>query len=184
MAKFVAVAIVALLVRMAPAADKTRAVTILHINDLHAHLVPSERGKGGFAQMAAAIQRERKDCTGCLLLNAGDVVQGTPVSTIFHGEPVYEIANRLGIDAATLGNHEFDYGWQMAEKFLAIAHYPVVCSNVINGEGDLMTKPYVVLKTNGVRVAVIGALMNLEGMTTPKTRGDWRSLPVVTTVRR
>ena len=52
-------------------------------------------------------RRERAGCRDCILLNAGDVAQGTPVSTIFHGLPVFEIANLLGIDAATLGNHDF-----------------------------------------------------------------------------
>src|SRR5437763_10904881 len=113
----------ALFVRIAPAEE--RAVTILHTNDLHAHLTPSDRGQGGFAQLVAAIRGEREHCIGCLLLNAGDLVQGTPVSTIFHGEPVYQIGNLFGFDAATLGNHEFDYGWQMAKKFMAIARYPI-----------------------------------------------------------
>src|SRR5690242_1434020 len=97
-------ALVLLFVRAASAADSVRAVTILHTNDIHAHLTPTERGKGGFAQLAAAIRHERENCTGCLLLNAGDLVQGTPVSTIFHGEPVYQIANLFRFDAATLGN--------------------------------------------------------------------------------
>jgi 2',3'-cyclic-nucleotide 2'-phosphodiesterase (5'-nucleotidase family) len=173
------------LVGIAAAADTVRELTILHTNDIHARLTPTERGQGGFAQLAAAIRHEREDCTGCLLLNAGDLVQGTPVSTIFHGEPVYQIANLFGFDAATLGNHEFDYGWATTKKFLAIARYPIVCANVVDADGRLMTsKPYVILKANGVRVAVIGALMDLTAMTTPNTRGPWRALPVVETVRR
>jgi 5'-nucleotidase/UDP-sugar diphosphatase len=172
-------------VRIAPAADSIRTLSLLHTNDLHAHLMPSERGQGGFAQLVAAIRHERENCAGCLLLNAGDIVQGTPVSTIFHGEPVYQIANLFGFDASTLGNHEFDYGWLMTKKFIGIARYPIVCANVVDDQNRRMTrKPYVVLKANGVRVAVIGALMDLDGMTTPKTRGPWHSLPVVETVSR
>ena len=104
----------------------------------------------------------------------------------FRAIPVYQIANLFGFDAATLGNHEFDYGWQTAQKFIGIAHYPIVCANVVDAEGKLMApKPYVILKANGVRVAVIGAMMkDLERMTTPKTRGPWRVLPVLETVRR
>jgi 5'-nucleotidase / UDP-sugar diphosphatase len=180
-----AAAVLFLCVRIAAAGDPGRAVTILHTNDIHARLTPTERGKGGFAQLAAVIQRERQNCTGCLLLNAGDLVQGSPVSTIFHGEPVYEIANLFGFDAATLGNHEFDYGWETTKKFLAIAHYPIVTANLDDGHGRRMTRqPYVILKANGVRVGVIGALMDLSAMTTPKTRGPWRTLPVVETARR
>src|SRR3954467_8623581 len=170
--RLLVLAAVALFVRIAPADDAVRAVTILHTNDLHAQLVPTARGQGGFAQLAAAIRQERENCTGCLLLNAGDVAQGTPVSTIFHGEPVYQIANLFGFDASTLGNHEFDDGWLMTKKFMGMVLYPIVFSNVVDGGNRLMTKkPYVILKANGVRVAVIGALMDLGGMTTPKTRG-------------
>src|SRR5438067_343855 len=89
------------------AAPDVRKLTILHTNDLHAHLLPNEEGQGGFAYLATALRQQRAGCAECLYLNAGDLVQGTPVSTIFHGLPVYEIANRLGIDVATLGNHEF-----------------------------------------------------------------------------
>src|ERR1700730_7110333 len=95
-----------------------RSLTILHTNDLHARLLPLENGHGGFAYLAAVIRRERANCSDCIVLNAGDLLQGTPVSTIFHGRPVYQIGNLLGSDAATLGNHEFDYGWQQARTFM------------------------------------------------------------------
>src|ERR1700730_19026520 len=87
-----------------------RSLTILHTNDIHARLTPLENGQGGFAYLAAVIRRERANCGDCILLNAGDLVQGTPVSTIYHGLPVFELANLFGFDAATPGNHEFDYG--------------------------------------------------------------------------
>jgi 2',3'-cyclic-nucleotide 2'-phosphodiesterase (5'-nucleotidase family) len=165
---------------------EVRPLTILHTNDLHARLLPLESGQGGFARLATALSRERRASEACLVLNAGDLVQGSPVSTIFRGLPVYEIANLFGFDAATLGNHEFDYGWQMIPKFLKTARYPVVVSNLVDGAGQRMTdKPYVILKAGGLRVAVIGALTaDLPSLTTPKTRGDWRILPVVATVRR
>ena len=162
-----------------------RQLTILHTNDLHAHLLPSDRGEGGFAQLASVIRREREHCTDCLLLNAGDLVQGSPVSTIFRGAPVYEIANLFGFDASNLGNHEFDYGWQTAEKFIGMARYPMVCANVVGANGRPMAKPYVILEKNGLRVAVIGAMMeDLAGMETPKMLGEWHVLPVLETVRR
>src|SRR5690349_14023505 len=109
-----------------PLAAEVRSLTILHINDFHARLSPLENHNGGMAYLAAAIEKERQGCTDCILLNAGDLVQGTPVSTIFHGLPVYEIANLLHFDAATLGNHEFDYGWPQVEKFIQTAKYPIV----------------------------------------------------------
>src|SRR5689334_25357516 len=89
-----------------PALPAIRTLTILHVNDLHARLLPLENRHGGFAYLASLIRREREKCADCILLNAGDVAQGTPVSTIFHGLPVFEVANLLGIDAACLGNHD------------------------------------------------------------------------------
>jgi 2',3'-cyclic-nucleotide 2'-phosphodiesterase (5'-nucleotidase family) len=177
---------VALGLCLVSARAEIRPLTILHTNDLHARLLPLENGQGGFARLATALERERRTSEACLTLNAGDLVQGSPVSTIFRGLPVYEIANLFGFDAATLGNHEFDYGWQIIPKYLTTARYPVVVSNLVDGAGKRMTdKPYVILKTRGLRVGVIGALTgDLPMLTTPKTRGDWRILPVVETVRR
>src|SRR6202161_762468 len=120
------VGIALLLAVWLPAQDAVRSLTILHTNDLHARLLPDDQGRGGSAALAAGIRRERAGCDACLLLNAGDLVQGTPVSTLFHGLPVYEIANLLGFDAATLGNHEFDYGWRRTQEFMRIARYPIV----------------------------------------------------------
>src|SRR5580765_2198982 len=114
-------------------------LTILHVNDLHARLSPLENKTGGFAYVASAIRAERANCNTCIVLNAGDNVQGSPVSTIFHGLAVYEITNLLGFDASTLGNHEFDYGWETTKKFMALAHYPIVCANVVDQRDQLMT---------------------------------------------
>jgi 2',3'-cyclic-nucleotide 2'-phosphodiesterase (5'-nucleotidase family) len=170
----------------APLAAEIRSLTILHTNDVHAHLLPLDNQRGGFAYLAATIRRERAHCTDCILLNAGDLVQGTPVSTIFHGLPVYQIANLFGYDAGTLGNHEFDYGWMQARKFLGTARYPIVSANLVDAAGRLFTrKPYVILRVNKLRVAVIGAITEeLPALTSPRAMGDWRPLPVVETVRR
>src|SRR5512136_3124917 len=80
------------------AADRAT-LTILHTNDLHARLTPLENGRGGFARLAGLIRQQRSGCADCLLLNAGDLVQGSPVSTILRGTPVYEIANLFRFDA-------------------------------------------------------------------------------------
>ena len=162
-----------------------RTLSILHTNDLHARLTPLENHNGGFAYVAAVIRHERENCTDCLVLFAGDMAQGTPVSTIFHGLPVFEIANLLGFDAATLGNHDFDYGWPQTRKFIDTAHYPIVSSNMVNGEGRLFTRPFVILRVNRLRVAVLGAMTDtLPSLTTPKLLEDWRAAPLVETVRK
>jgi 5'-nucleotidase/UDP-sugar diphosphatase len=174
------------LLACAPLAAEVRSLTILHTNDLHARLSPLEDRQGGFAYVAAVIRRERANCTDCILLFAGDLVQGSPVSTIFHGLPVYEVANLFGFDAATLGNHEFDYGWMQVRKFIQTAKYPMVTSNLVGAEGQLFTsQPYVILNVNKLRVAVIGAMTDtLRDLSEPQLLGEWHTLPVVATARK
>jgi len=169
-----------------PLGAEIRSLTILHTNDLHARLSPLDNGHGGFARLAAVIQRERAHCLDCILLNAGDLVQGTPVSTIFHGLPIFEIANFFHYDAATLGNHEFDYGWMQVQKFIATANYPIVSANIVGADGQLLTaKPYVVLTVNGLRVGVIGAMTeDLHDLSTSKLLQQWHTMPVFATVRK
>jgi 2',3'-cyclic-nucleotide 2'-phosphodiesterase (5'-nucleotidase family) len=174
-----------LLLFAAAAPGEVRPLTILHINDIHGHISPSDKGLGGFAYLATAIRRERANCPECILLNAGDLVQGTPVSTIFHGLPVFELANLLGFDAATLGNHDFDYGWMQARKFIRTANYPMVSANVVGADDRLFTPPYVILNVNHLRVAVIGALTDdMKNLSTPKLMEEWHTVPVVAAVRR
>jgi len=167
-------------------AQDVRPLTILHTNDLHAHIQPDHEGLGGFAYLATALRNERAHCEACLYLDAGDLVQGTPVSTIFHGEPIYELANLLKPDASTLGNHELDYGWNQAGKFATIARFPIVTSNILNAAGQPVTgKPYIIETVGGIRVAVIGAVLGdlATALTTPEEMGPWRVIPPVDAVR-
>jgi 5'-nucleotidase / UDP-sugar diphosphatase len=163
-----------------------KTLTILHTNDLHSRLMPLENKRGGFAYLATVIRRERENCHDCILVNAGDLAQGTPVSTIFHGLPVFEIANLLGFDAATLGNHDFDYGWMQTRKFLSVSKYPIVSSNVVGDRNEPITRdPYVILNVNGLRVAVLGAMTDtLKTLSLPKLLGEWHTTPVAETVRK
>jgi 2',3'-cyclic-nucleotide 2'-phosphodiesterase (5'-nucleotidase family) len=168
-------------------AQSVRPLTILHSNDLHAHLLPDDHGMGGFAYLATAVREQRAHSAASLYLNAGDLVQGTPVSTLFQGLPIYEIANHLGFDVSTLGNHEFDYGWQRIQDFVKAAQFPIVSANVVNDQGAfLSTKPYVIKTVGGIRVAVIGILLGdlVGNLATPEKVGPWRVLPVVETVRK
>ncbi len=171
---------------LAPAWSEVRRLTILHTNDLHARFLPDDKGQGGFAQLATALRRESAGCSWCLVLNAGDSVQGTPVSTLYRGLPIYEVLNRMPPHVATLGNHEFDYGWQRIQDFLHTARYPIVSANLQDDSGRLLTREaYVIRTVNGLRVAVIGAMTaDLPTITFPKDVGPWKVLPVLETVRR
>jgi 2',3'-cyclic-nucleotide 2'-phosphodiesterase (5'-nucleotidase family) len=173
----------ALFLAVLPAlAQDVRPLTILHSNDLHAHLLPDDQGMGGFAYLATAVREERAHSAASLYLNAGDLVQGTPVSTLYQGLPIYQIANRLGFDVSTLGNHEFDYGWRRIQDFVKAANFPVVSANVVNDSGDLLAgKAYVIKTVGGIRVAVIGVLLGdlVGNLATPDRVGPWRVLPIV-----
>ena len=175
-----------LFVGLAPAWAETRHLTILHINDLHARFMPDGHQRGGIAYLATIIRREREGCAGCILLNAGDLVQGSPVSTIYRGVPVYQVANMLGIDVSTIGNHEFDYTWRGVQKFLRMARFEMVSANLVDAQERLMTRrPYTIRNVNGIRVAIIGAMTNeLPTLTTPNLLGEWHALPVLETVQR
>jgi 2',3'-cyclic-nucleotide 2'-phosphodiesterase (5'-nucleotidase family) len=163
-----------------------RKLTILHTNDLHARFLPDTEGYGGFAYVAAAIREEKSKSETALVLHAGDFVQGTPVSTIFRGEPVWEVANHLGLDVNTLGNHEFDYGWEQIPKFLKTGRFPTVTANIVNDEGKLLTpEPYAIHEVNGIRIAVIGLMTGrLDELTRSHFRGPWRALPPAETAER
>ena len=175
-----------LLLCVMPLAAQVKPLTILHSNDLHAHLLPDDGDNGGFARLATEVRRQKAQCTACLYLNAGDLVQGTPVSTLFHGAPIYRIANLLGIDVSTLGNHEFDYGWRRTQEFLHIARFPIVSANIVDADGKTMARPYVIQTVGGIRVGIIGAILgDLVGtVITKENAGPWHTLPVVETVRK
>ena len=147
-------------------------LTILHVNDTHGHIIPYvdksvDPGQpvGGAEYLAKMIERQRDaNPDGTILLSAGDMFQGTPVSNLFHGKPVIEIMNYLHYDAMALGNHEFDWGQDVLHSMISSASFPVVSANIFERGGKNIrgVKPYVILKKKDVRIAVIG-------ITTPET---------------
>jgi 2',3'-cyclic-nucleotide 2'-phosphodiesterase (5'-nucleotidase family) len=160
-------------------------LTILHFNDFHAKLLPTQ-GRGGAAHLVSAIQKERENCPRCLVLSAGDNVQGSPVSTVYRGLPVFEVLRAAKIDAFVLGNHEFDYGADRINDFLAAAGYPVLAANVVTPEGRLLTDAAsVILERDGLRIGIVGVLMDdlVPKLTTPARLGGNRVLPVIETLR-
>src|SRR5437867_2249066 len=104
----------------------------------------------------------------------------------FEERRFYDIANMLHIDAATLGNHEFDYGWRQTQRFMKIANYPVVSANVVDAQNKPMTQPYIIKTVNRIRVAIIGAVMSalVSGYLTAETAGPFKALSIVETVSR
>ncbi len=159
-------------------------LSILHLNDLHARISPDHRGLGGFAYVKTALEEQRRQGPPTLTLHAGDMVQGTPVSTIFRGTPVYEIGNHLGIDLHCLGNHEFDYGWEQIRKFQEVSDVPILSANVLNSDGERLLPHSAVVEVGNLRVGVIGALTpRLPSLIKAELAGPWGARALVPTLR-
>ena len=173
-----------LLAALAAQCASVEQVTILHLNDLHARLLPDEQGRGGFAHVATAIEEERARAEHAVVLHAGDMVQGSPVSTIFEGTPVFEVANRLGFDAHCLGNHEFDYGWEKIAEFRRVTDAPILAANVLNSEGKRLVPATAVLTAGEIRIGIVGALTErLARLIKPAQSGPWRATPLLEALR-
>ena len=163
---------VLLLVLAVSAVHAVQTLTILHVNDFHGRVFPyidkaidSDKPVGGAAYLAETIKKERrKNPQGVILLSAGDMFQGTPVSNLYNGRPVLDFMNLVRFDAMTLGNHEFDWGRETLAGIIRDARFPIVSANIVDRNGQTMTgvKPYVILERKGLKVAVIG-------LTTPQT---------------
>ncbi len=177
-------ALALLLLTLGCSAEPGVELTILHVNDLHARLLPDAEGRGGFAHLATVLERERSAAGAHLTLHAGDMVQGTPVSTLFQGAPIFTIAKGLGIDVHCLGNHEFDYGWEKIPEYVELSAFDTVSANVTESGGDTLVPPYVVRRVGGLRIAVVGAMTErLFGLVTSSKLGPWRAAPLVTTLK-
>ncbi|MBK7705466.1 MAG: bifunctional metallophosphatase/5'-nucleotidase [Acidobacteria bacterium] len=146
-------------------AAQTKKLTVLYSNDLHAHLEPHRvpwisetRLVGGFANFATLVKREKAKNPNTLYFDAGDFFTGPYISSLTKGEAVIDAMNYLGIDAACVGNHEFDHGWQNARLQFEKAKFPILNGNIfIKGTEQLhWNNPYIVKEVNGVRIGIIG----------------------------
>lgn len=161
------------------AAAKGRQLLILHTNDTHSCVLPLNpnladtmlAGRGGFLRRAAMIDQMRKEDKDLLLLDSGDFSQGSPYYTMFKGDVETELMNIMGYDAATIGNHEFDFGLENMARIFRKAKFPIVCANydftgtVVEG----LVKPYVIIKRKGVRIGIFGLSPKLDGLVMAST---------------
>jgi 5'-nucleotidase len=153
--------------------EETKAtLTILHTNDVHSRLEPfpndgsRNAGLGGVAARAAIITRIRSEVSNVLLLDAGDMFQGTPYFNVYKGEPEMKAMTMMGYDAATMGNHDFDAGIENFAHQLTHAAFPIlVCNYDFTGtpmEGK--AQPYKVFQKGDVKVGVFGVGIELKGL--------------------
>ena len=157
---------------LAADASDSVAIDILSVNDFHGALVQSGSNPGA-AEFAAFVRAERaKNPEGTIFLSAGDMFQGSPDSNLLYGKTVVEVFNALGLDAMTLGNHEFDWGLDKLHDRVRESKFPYVVANIRekDGAGRLsFTQPYVILERCGVKIAVVGlATPETASTTSPK----------------
>lgn len=147
-------------------------ITILHTNDFHSRIDPFPmdggrfQGMGGIAKRAALIKQIRKAEKYTLLLDAGDIFQGTPYFNFYSGELEFKLMSEMKYDAATIGNHDFDAGIEGLHRQLPNAKFPFVISNydfqntILNGK----TKNYQIFNKGFLKIGVFGLGIKLRGL--------------------
>ena len=153
-------------------ADTT--ITILHTNDTHSQIDPlpandRNAGKGGVARRATLVKKIRAENPNTLLIDAGDVLQGTPYFNFYRGEVEYKAMSAIGYDVGTLGNHEFDNGVEALAAALKFANFDLVSTNYdVKGTAlEDRVKPYVVKTVGGVTVGLFGLGISPVALITP-----------------
>ena len=154
--------------------NKDIKLTILHTNDMHSHIHPftsgRNKGLGGMAQRAALIKQIRKQEEHVLLLDAGDIFQGTPYFNIYGGELEFKLMSEMKYDAVTLGNHDFDNGLEGLKKQLPHANFPFLIANYDFSDTILKNtfKPYKVFRKGDLKIGVFGIGIELDGLVPKK----------------
>ena len=151
---------------------KSIKLTILHTNDMHSHIDPFSAndskypGMGGMRKMASIVEKIRKEEDHVLLLDAGDIFQGTPYFNKYKGEVELKIMSEMGYAASTMGNHDFDNGINGFNDVLPYANFPFLCSNydfsntVLNGK----TKKFITKTIGELKVGLFGIGIKLNGL--------------------
>ncbi|OGX88759.1 metallophosphatase [Hymenobacter lapidarius] len=170
---------------LAPSAEAATAakgpvkLTILHTNDMHSRIEPFPdnggqwAGLGGMARRAALIKDIRSKEANVLLLDSGDIFQGTPYFNFFGGELEYKLMSQMSYDASTLGNHDFDNGLEGLQRQLPNATFPFLVANYDFSKTPMAGKiaPYKVFEKQGIRIGVFGLGIELAGLVADKNFG-------------
>jgi 5'-nucleotidase/UDP-sugar diphosphatase len=183
-------------------APRTVHLTILHTNDTHGHLLPysypeifdpdSDLAKlktrhdiGGIARRATLAKRVRQEKGHeTLLIDAGDICDGTPFSTEYRGDADIAAMNAAGYDLGCPGNHEFSNTLAQVRKMMTEAKFPLLCANVtVKADGRLLYTPYIIRVIGGAKIAFFG-LLTFEAQTYPAALSDLTVEPPVETARR
>ena len=153
-----------------------RKITILHTNDVHSHIEAFSTdhnrypGMGGIARRATLIESVRKENPNTLLFDAGDIFQGTPYFNYFGGEIEFKMMSKLGYDASTIGNHDFDNGLNGLESQLPNAEFDFIVSNYDFSKTimDGRSMAYKIYDRAGIKIGVFGLGIKLKGLVDPQ----------------
>lgn len=159
-------------------------LTILHTNDVHSRIEPfpmdgsKRQGLGGVARRAALIKKIRAKEEQVLLLDAGDIFQGTPYFNYFGGELEMKLMSQMNYDAATIGNHDFDGGLDGLNKALPLADFPLLSANYDFSDTLLAgkIKSHQIFEKGELRVGVFGLGIKLAGLVPAALYGQTRHL--------
>ena len=152
--------------------SKQKKITILHTNDVHSHIEPFNENhakfpsKGGVARRSTIIEFIKSSNPNTLLLDAGDIFQGTPYFNYYGGEIEFKLMSMLNYDAATIGNHDFDNGIEGLYAQLPNAKFQFISSNYDfkNTIMDSHAKTYTIFNKSGIKIGVFGLGIELEGL--------------------
>ena len=161
--KILAIAFLVIISTFQLAAEKKIKLVILHTNDTHSQVEPTENSNlktanmGGYARRMGVIEKIRSEEKNVLLFDAGDFSQGTPYFNFFNGRVEIDALNRMQYDAGTLGNHEFDNGIDTLAVILQKARFPMISSNyeVDNTPIKNQIQPYLILKKFGLKIGIM-----------------------------
>ena len=164
--------------------DEVFHLTILHTNDVHSRIDPfpmdgsRNEGQGGIARRKVLINQIRSEGQECLLLDAGDIFQGTPYFNLFGGELEMKLMSELGYDAATMGNHDFDAGIDGFDKQLVHADFPFVISNYQMNDTILSgkTSDFKIWDYGDIKVGLFGLGIELKGLVPQSLYGNTQYL--------
>lgn len=166
-------------------------LTILHTNDTHSRIDPypandpNYPGMGGYARRASVIKKFRQEDPNLLLLDAGDVFQGTPYFNVYGGEPELKLMSKMGYDAVAFGNHEFDNGLDGFKEVLPFAQFPFLAANydfsntIVKGK----IKDYIILQKGMVKIGIYGLGIDPEGLVSRNLYGETEYLDPIAKAR-
>jgi 5'-nucleotidase len=166
------------------AKDDFKKLTILHTNDVHSRIDPFpldgsiNAGKGGVSQRAALISKIRAEEKNVLLLDAGDIFQGTPYFNLWGGELEIRMMSMMGYDASIMGNHDFDNGVEGFAKQLRHANFPIINSNYNFADTPMEGEsiPYKIFEKQGLKIGVYGLGIQLDGLVNSVQYGNTKYL--------